>query len=103
MKRGAIGHRNIGQLLQRNLLAAGRGHRDVADFLRIVAVLLLEPDDEIELLFALHDFGGDIAADGGRDQAIDVVDVQTVAGDLGAVDLDGQAGLAQFLHQGHVA
>jgi hypothetical protein len=74
-----------------------------ADLLGRVAVLLIEADDEIELLFLLHHFGGDIAADGGLDQRVDVVDVEAVARDLGAVDLDVEAGLAEFLHQGHVA
>ena len=33
------------------------------------------------------------------DQGVDVIDIEAIAGDVGAVDLDGQAGLAQFLHQ----
>ena len=64
---------------------------------------LLEAHDEIELLFLLHHLGGDVAADGGLNQAVDVGDIQAVAGDLGAVDLDGQAGLSELLHQRHVA
>ena len=70
---------------------------------RIVPVLLLEAHDEIELLFLLHHLGGDVAADGRLDQAVDVGDVQSVTGDLGAVDLDGETGLSEFLHQGHIA
>ena len=58
--------------------------------------------DEIELLFLLHHLGGGIAADGGLDQGIDVGDVQAVARDPRAVDLDGQARLPEFLHQGDV-
>ena len=65
--------------------------------------MLLEADDEIELLFLLHHLGGDVAADGGLDQRVDVGDVQAVARDRGAVDLDVEAGLAEFLHQRHVA
>ena len=36
------------------------------------------------------------------DQGVDVGDVQAVAGDRGAVDVDGQAGLAELPHQRHV-
>ena len=54
---------------------------------RVVAILRLEPDDEIELLLLLHDLGRDVAADGGLDQAVDVVDVDPVARDLVAIDL----------------
>jgi len=64
--------------------------------------LLLQPHDEIELLFLLHHLGGGIAADGGLDQGIDVGNIQAVARDPRAVDLDGQAGLSEFLHQGDV-
>ena len=62
-----------------------------------------KPHDEVELLLLLHHLGGDVAADGGLDQAVDVGDVEAVAGDLGAVDLDRQAGLAELLHQRDVA
>ena len=94
---------DVGEFLERDLLAARRRHQDVADLLRVVAVLLFQADDEIELLFALHHLRGHVAADGGLDQAVDVGDVQAVAGDLGAVDVDGQARLAELLHQRHVA
>ena len=71
--------------------------------LRIVAELPIEPHDEIELLFALHHLRRDIAADRGFDQAVDVGYIQPVAGDLGAIDLDGEARLPQFVHQRHIA
>ena len=61
-----------------------------ADLVRIVAILLLQPHHQVELLFALHDLGGDIAADGGGDQRIHVIHIQAVTGDLGAVDVDGE-------------
>ena len=63
----------------------------------------LEADDEVELLLLLHHLGRDVAADRGLDQAVDVGDVEAVAGDLRAIDRDGQARLAQLLHQGDVA
>ena len=40
-----------------------------------------------------------VAADRGLDQAVDVGDVQPVAGDFRAINVHGQPGLAQFLHQ----
>jgi len=58
--------------LSGNLLAAGRGHQDVADFRGVVAILAFEADDQIKLLFALFHLGGHVAADGGRDQGVNV-------------------------------
>ena len=84
------------------MLSGGRGDQDVADFLGVVPVLAFEADDEIKLLFLLHHLGGHVPADGGLDQAIDVGDVHAVAGDRGAVDFDGQAGLPELLHQRHI-
>ena len=81
----------------------GRGHEDVADRVRVVAILRLEPDDEVELLLLLHDLRRDVAADGGLDEAVDVGDVDPVARDLGAIDCDRQARLAELLDQRHVA
>ena len=63
----------------------------------------VEPHDEVELLLLLDHLGRDVAADGGLDQAVDVVDVDAVARDLGAIDLDREARLAELLHQGDVA
>ena len=59
----------------------GRRHRDIADLVGIVAVALLQANDEIELLFLLHHLGGDIAANRRGDQVIDVIDIQAIAGD----------------------
>ena len=94
---------DVGQLLQRNLLAGGGCDRDVADLFRIVAILLLQPHHQVELLFLLHHLGGDIAADRGLDQLVHVIDIQAIAGDAIPLDRDREAGLTQFLHQGHIA
>ena len=69
------------------------------DFLRVVAELLFQAHHQVELLFALHHLRRGRPADGRLDQAVDVGDVQAVAGDLGAVDVHGQARLAEFLDQ----
>ncbi len=58
----------VGELLQRDVLPVGRRDEDVADGDGVVAILALEPDDEVELLLLLHDLGRDIAADRGLDQ-----------------------------------
>ena len=76
--------------------------QDVADGNGIVAVLALEADDEVELLFLLDDRGCNVAADRGLDQAVDVVDIDAVAGDLAAIDCDRKGGLAELLDQGDV-
>jgi hypothetical protein len=70
------------------------GHQDVANRDGIVAILALEPDDEVELFLLLDDLRRRVAADRGLDQSIDVVDVDSVARGLVAIDLDGQARLA---------
>ena len=94
---------DICEFLERDLLSARRGDRNVRDLLRRVPVLFLEAHDEIELLFLLHHFCRNISPDGGLDQGVDVVDIETVAGNLGAIDLDVEAGLSEFLHQRHIA
>ena len=53
----------------------------------IVAILPLQPNDEIKLFFLLDDLCGDIAADRGLDQAVNVVDVDSVASNRGPIDL----------------
>ena len=66
---------------------------------RIVAILALQPDDEVELLFLLDHLGRDVAADRGLDQAVDIGDVDAVASDRGPIDLDHEARLAELLDQ----
>ena len=100
---GAIADRDIGQLLQRDLLTAGGRHQNIADCYRIVAILALEPNDEIEFLVLLNDLRGDVAADRGLDEVVYIVDVEPEAGDLRSVDLDREARLAEFLNQRDVA
>ena len=84
---------------ERDLRAVRRGDEDVADGLRVVAELRFQAHHQVELLFALHHLRRGSPADGGLDQAVDVGDVQAVAGDFGAVDVHRQARLAEFLDQ----
>ncbi len=100
-KRRAVGDLDVGEFAQRNFLPAGRNDGNVADLVGIVAVFAFETHDEVELLFLLHDLRRHVAADGGLDQRVDVGDVDAVARDLGAVDIDAQARLSEFLHQRH--
>ena len=95
----AVGDLDLGELLERDLLAARRRHQDIADLFGRAAVLRRQADDEVELLFLLHDLCGDVAADRRLDDAVDVVDIEAVARDGVAVDLDGQARLSQFLDE----
>ena len=81
-------------------MPAGRGHQDVADLLGRIAELFIETDNQVELLFLLDHLSGHVAAHRGLDQAVDVGHVQAVAGDLGAIDGDGQTRLAKLVHQG---
>ena len=82
---------------------AGRGHQDVADLLGVVAVLLLQAHDEVELLFPCTTWVATSPPMAVCDQPVDVGDIQAVARDLGAIDRDGEARLAELLHQRDVA
>ena len=92
-----------GEFLEGICCPPGVATKNIADLLGIVAILPLQAHDQIELFFTLHHLGRHIAADTRLDQGVDIRDIQTVAGDLSAVDGDGQAGLPQFLHQSDVA
>src|SRR5512144_2351594 len=84
------------------MLPSRRRHEHVADSDRVVAILALEPDDEVELLILLDHLRRDVAPDRGLDEAVDVVDVDPVPGDLAAIDLDFEAGLSKLLDKGHI-
>src|SRR6185312_7266778 len=98
----AVADRDVGELLQGDVRTRRSSHQDVANRDGIVAILALEPDDEVELFLLLDDLSRRVAADRGLDQSIEVVDVDAVARGLVAIDLDGQARLAELLDQRHV-
>ena len=91
-----------GEFGERDLLAGGRGHEQIADFARARTVLRLHADDEVEEFFALDDLRGGLAADCGLDDRFDIVDIDAVARDFRAVGIDGQAGLAEFADDGEL-
>ena len=66
---------------------AGRRHQQVADFASAGAELRVHADDQIEELFALDDLGGGLAADGRLHHGADIIDIDAVARDFGAVGL----------------
>ena len=69
------------------------------DLLRRLAILRLQPHDEIERALALHDLRRRRAADGGFDQAVHRVGAEAVARHLRAIDRDRHARLAELLHE----
>ena len=91
---------NIRKLAQRNLLAGRRADEQIADLLRVLAELRLHAHDEIEQLFALNHLRGGLAAHRRLHDGFHVGDVDAVARDLVAIDIDQQAGLAEFAHDG---
>ena len=95
-KRRAVSLRDGGKLAERNLLSIRRADQQIADLVGAAAELRLHADDQIEQLFALNDLRGGLSADGGRDHGFHVGDVDSVAGDLVAIHIDQQAGLAKF-------
>ena len=70
--------------------------------MRAAAELRLHTDDEVEELFALNDLSGGLPADGGGDNGFDIGNVDAVARDLVAIDIDQQARLAELAHNGEV-
>ena len=98
----AVALADVGQLAQRNLLAVGRAHQQVADLVRAAAELRLHAHHQVEELFALDHLGGRLAAHGGLDHGFHVGDIDAVARDLVAVHVDQQAGLAKFPHHGQI-
>ena len=90
--------RDVGQLGQRDLLAVGRSHQQIADFLGAAAELGLHADHQVEQLFSLDDLGDSLAADCGLDHRFHVGDIDSITRNLVAIDINQQAGLAEFAH-----
>ena len=85
------------------MLAVRRRDQQVLDRVHVVAEWLLHANHQVELALALNHLSGRRAAQRGFDQRVHVAHVQPVAGDLGAIRRDHQAGLAQFPHQNDVS
>ena len=64
------------------------------------AELRLHAHDEVEKLFTLNDLRGGLAAHRRLHHRFHVGDVDPVAGDLFAIRVNDQAGLAQLAHHG---
>ena len=84
MKRRAAGLLDVGQFGKRNLLAAGRGHQQVADLACAGAELRVHADHQIEELFALDHLRRRLAADGRVHHGAHIVHIDSVARDLSA-------------------
>src|SRR5262249_7830213 len=100
---GTVDHLNVRELLERNLLPAGGCNENIADFVRVVAVLLIEAHDQIELLLSLFNLRRHVPTNGRLNERVDIGDVDAVARDLGTVDVDGETRLPELLHQCDVA
>ena len=68
-----------------------------------VAGALGETDSETEDFHAFIDFGGLFAADGNFNNCLHVGDIDSVAGDFRAINLDAQVGEAADLFDGHIS
>ena len=62
------------------------------------AELRLHADHQVEQLFPLNDLRDRLPADCGRDHCFHIGNVDSIARDLVAIDIDQQAGLAKFAH-----
>ena len=76
------------QIADRDLLARRRGDQNVADRLRRLAELGLQPHDQIEQFLALNDLRRRLPAHGGFNEAIHVGDIDPVPCDLVAINVD---------------
>ncbi len=66
--------------------------------MRAAAELGLHADHQIEQLFPLNDLSDRLPAHRGRDHGLYIGDVDSIACDLAAIDVDQQARLAKFAH-----
>src|SRR5579872_3167648 len=97
-ERRAISLLDAGQLAERKLLAIGRAHQQVANFLGAAAELRLHAYYEVEELFALDHLGGGLSAHRRLHYRLNIGHVDSVTRDLVAVHINQQAGLSQFAH-----
>ena len=58
----------------------------------------LHANHEVEELFPLNHLGDGLSADCGFNHCFNIGDIDAVAGNLVAIDVNQQAGLAQFAH-----
>src|SRR3972149_5005102 len=82
------------QIGQRHLLPARRPHQDPADRIPRASAPMGIPDDDVETGNPLENLTRLLAPDGGLDDALDVLDVDPVAGDGLPVPPDGELGRA---------
>ena len=97
-ERCAVSLLDVGKLTQRNLLAIRRAHQQIADVVRAAAELRLHAHHQVEEFFSLNDLRGGLSAHGRLHHGLHVGHIDAVAGDFVAVDIDQQAGLAEFAH-----
>ncbi len=72
----------------------------MADLLRALAEFRFHANDQVKQLFTLDHLRGGLAAHARLHDGLHIGDVDPVAGDLFAIDIDQQAGLAQFTDHG---
>src|SRR5580704_17697146 len=71
--------------------------------MRAAAELRLHADDKIKQLLALNDLSDRLPAYRGRDHSFHIRNVYPISRDLVAIDIDQEAGLAKFSHNGEVS
>src|SRR6185437_8609006 len=102
-ERRAVRHLDVGQILERDMLAVRGGDEDAADLLRVLAILRLEAHDEVVEALALLHLRGDAPADRRLNEGIDIAGVDTVSRDPGAIDRDRERRLAKLLDERQIA
>src|ERR1035438_5390295 len=87
---------NVRQVTQRDLLARWCADQQVADLCFILPEFRFHTHDQIEQLLALDDLGCRLAAYGSLKNSLDVSHIDAVTSYFVAIDIDQQAGLAEF-------
>ncbi len=99
---GAVLGLDAGELRERDAFATGREEADVVDGFLRVAVLREIANDDVVASFVLQDLGDGVAADGGLDGVLHVVDVDAIARGGDAVDGVVEVGLADDAEESEV-
>ena len=83
---------------ERYLLAVGCSYQQVSDLVGAAAELGLHADHQVKQFFSLNHLGDGLSADCGFNHRFYVRNIDSVAGNLVAIDINQEAGLAQFAH-----
>ena len=92
-----------GEISERNQGTGGRSQQDVLNRVDAVSVFFRIPQGQIESFVSLIDAGCRFLPDRRGNNFLNMGDIDTVASDLAAINVDGEVGLAEELFDPHIA